>query len=267
MQPAVAAQGRAVVLGYNSHVAVTRSDFDIPRGALTAIIGANGSGKSTLLHAVAGLIEPVTGTVEVFGKPAERMRRRIAYVLQATAVNEAMPITVRETVLMGRYAAVGPLRPLRSTDRAACRSALDRLGIRSLANRHLTELSGGQRQRVFVAQGLAQGADLLLLDEPITGLDLVSRELIRAAILDEIEAGVTVVLTTHDVAEANEAGQVILMSGRVHTQGPPATTLHPDRLSDAYGIGIVHLEDGSLALDDAHHRHRGERHVHFERGG
>ncbi len=143
---------------------------------------------------------------------------------------------------------------------------MERLEIADLAGRHLHELSGGQRQRVFVAQGLAQQAELLLLDEPITGLDLVSIERIRAAIAEEIERGTTVVMTTHDVAEANRADHVILMSGRVHAEGPPAQALHPDRLSEAYGIAIVHLEDGSLVLDDAHHRPVGERHVHFERG-
>jgi manganese transport system ATP-binding protein len=117
-----------------------------------------------------------------------------------------------------------------------------------------------------VAQGLAQQAELLLLDEPITGLDLVSMERIRAAVAEEIARGTTVVVTTHDVAEANRADHVILMSGRVHAEGPPARALHPDRLSEAYGIAIVHLEDGSLVLDDAHHRPVGERHVHFERG-
>jgi ABC-type Mn2+/Zn2+ transport system ATPase subunit len=119
---------------------------------------------------------------------------------------------------------------------------------------------------VFVAQGLAQEADLLLLDEPVTGLDLVSTERIRTAVAEELDRGTTVVMTTHDVADANQADHVLLMAGRVHTEGTPAQAMHPDRLSDAYGIGIVHLEDGSVVLDDAHHRPAAERHVHFERG-
>jgi iron complex transport system ATP-binding protein len=261
----LAAQGHDLVLAYNGHVAVDRSDFSIPSSRLTAVIGPNGSGKSTLLNALVGLLGPSRGTIEVLGGNPAKQRRHIAYVLQSTKVNEVMPVTVAETVLMGRYALRGPFGPMRPSDRAACRHAMQRLDVLDLASRHLTELSGGQRQRVFVAQGLAQDSRLLLLDEPVNGLDLVSTERINIAISEEIERGVTVVTTTHDVADANRADHVILMARRVHTEGPPAVALHPDRLSDAYGVGIVHLEDGSLVLDDAAHRPAGERHVHFER--
>jgi ABC-type cobalamin/Fe3+-siderophores transport system ATPase subunit len=173
---------------------------------------------------------------------------------------------VREVVAMGRYAGLGPFRPARRGDADAVEEALRRLEIVDLAASHLTELSGGQRQRVFVAQGLAQEADLLLLDEPVTGLDIVSRDLIVTAIRDELGRGRTVVFTTHDLAEAADADHVILMSGAVVADGAPVDVLAPDRLAAAYGIGIVHLEDGSIALDDAVHATR-ERHVHFERGG
>jgi manganese transport system ATP-binding protein len=254
------------MLGYDGQIAVAESDFAIPRGRLTAVIGPNGSGKSTLLSALAGLLDPRRGAIQVLGTTPADARRRTAYVLQSTKVNEAMPITVGETVLMGRYAHSGPLRPMTRDDRRSCRTALERLGIDDLANRHLTELSGGQRQRVFVAQGLVQDADLLLLDEPITGLDLVSTEMIRRVITEELERATTVVLTTHDVAGAGSADHVILMAGRVHTEGPPSVALHPDRLSDAYGIGILHLEDGSIVLDDAAHRPPEPRHIHYERG-
>ena len=266
MPDRLAARATGVTLAYGGHTAVEASDFTIPAGRLTAVIGPNGSGKSSLLNALAGLLLPRSGSLEVLGRPPGKARRRVAYVLQATKVNEVMPITVRETVAMGRYALLGPWGFLRGPHRRAYLEALDRLEIADLAGRHLHELSGGQRQRVFVAQGLAQQAELLLLDEPITGLDLVSMERIRTAVAEEIERGTTVVMTTHDVADANRADHVILMSGRVHAEGPPARALHPDRLSEAYGIAIVHLEDGSLVLDDAHHRPAGERHVHFERG-
>ena len=266
MPDRLAARAAGVVLAYGGHTAVEASDFTIPAGRLTAVIGPNGSGKSSLLNALAGLLLPRRGDLEVLGRPPGKARRRVAYVLQATKVNEVMPITVRETVAMGRYALLGPWGFLRGPHRRAYLEAMERLEIADLAGRHLHELSGGQRQRVFVAQGLAQQAELLLLDEPVTGLDLVSMERIRTAIAAEIERGTTVVMTTHDVADANRADHVILMSGRVHAEGPPARALHPDRLSEAYGIAIVHLEDGSLVLDDAHHRPAGERHVHFERG-
>ncbi len=266
MPRGLAAEGRGVVLAYNGRVALEASDFSIPKGRLTAVIGPNGSGKSTLLNGLAGLLSPRQGDLDVLGRPPGGSRRRVAYVLQATKVNEVMPVTVRETVAMGRYAWLGlwgfPTLP----HRRAVQQALDRLEVADLADRHLHELSGGQRQRVFVAQGFAQEAELLLLDEPVTGLDLVSTEHIRMAVAEELERGATVVMTTHDVADANRADHVLLMAGRVHAEGPPSRALHPDRLSEAYGIGIVHLEDGSLVLDDAHHRPAAERHVHFGRG-
>ncbi len=264
MPPRLAASGTGVVLAYDGRVAVESSDFVVPAEALTAVIGPNGSGKSTLLNALAGLLEPREGEIQVLGRRPAEVHDRVAYVLQSTKLNEVMPVTVREVVAMGRYARHGMFGRLGRTDRAACSAAMERLAIGDLAGRHLTELSGGQRQRVFIAQGLAQDAEVLLLDEPLTALDLVSARAIETAIADEIAAGTTVVLTTHDVAEANAADHVLLMAGRVHTEGPPAVALAPDRLSDAYGIGIVHLEDGSIVLDDAAHRPALERHVHFE---
>jgi iron complex transport system ATP-binding protein len=265
MHHEVAVRGHGVVLSYDTQVAVDESDFEIPTGRVTAVIGPNGSGKSTILAAIAGLLDPRRGKIEVLGRPPERAHRRVSIVLQSTKVNEVMPVTVGEIVAMGRYALRGPYRPMQRADREACRRAMQRLEVADLAGHHLTELSGGQRQRVFVAQGLAQEADLLLLDEPVTGLDLLSRQRINEAIEDELARGVTVVASTHDVAEANEADHVMLMAGRVHTEGPPVVALDPDRLSDAYGIGIVHLEDGSIVLDDAAHRAAVPRHVHFER--
>jgi manganese transport system ATP-binding protein len=261
-----AARGRAVVLAYNGVPALTRSDFTIPTGALTAVIGPNGSGKSTLLNALTGLVQPIAGSIEVFGLAVDRAHDRVAYVLQSTKVNEVMPVTVREVVAMGRYARRGRFsRAHRAADRAARDAAIDAVAIADLAGHQLGELSGGQRQRVFVAQGLAQQADLLLLDEPVTGLDLVSRTRIVSAMRGELAAGRTVAYTTHDLAEAAEADHVILTAGKVVAEGIAADVLAPDVLAAAYGVGIVHLEDGSIVLDDAAHRPAG-RHVHFERG-
>ena len=252
------------MLAYNGKSVVDRSDFTIPRRRLTAVIGPNGSGKSSLLNALTGLLKLAGGRIEVFGVAPAHAHERVAYVLQAATVNQVMPLTVRDVVAMGRYGSKPLFRRLGGEDRALCRQAIERLGIANLQSRLLLDLSGGQRQRVFVAQGLAQDADMLLLDEPLTGLDLASREGITRAISDELERGRTVVLTTHDLAEAAAADHVILMTGRVVAEGPPEEVLKPDRLSAAYGIGLVHLEDGTAVLDDATHDHR-PRHIHFER--
>ncbi len=254
--PAVIA--RDLVLAYGERVALTASDFDIPAGALTALIGPNGSGKSTILNAIAGLLEPSSGRLAVLAGP--HLPAALAYVLQSTAVNEAMPVTVREVVGMGRYGSLGSFRRFTARDRALCAAAMERLAITELASRHLDELSGGQRQRVFVAQGLAQAADLLLLDEPITGLDLLSTEHIRAAIDEERERGATVILTTHELADAAAADWVLLLAGRVVAAGPPDEVLVPARLSEAYGVSFV-TEGGRTIIDDAAHRPRAARHT------
>ena len=251
--PSPVAAGDGVVLAYGPRVAVAASTFSIPAGRMTAVIGPNGSGKSTLLNALAGLLQPVAGRLTVYGGRPGAERGRLAYVMQGTRINEVLPLTVREAVAMGRYARLGYFRWFRAPDRRAVADALETLGLEEVAAAHLTELSGGQRQRVFVAQGLVQEADLVLLDEPLTGLDLVSRDAIQAALRAEIGRGVTVVMTTHDVAEAGAADHVLLMSGRVQRSGPPAEVLQPQHLAAAYELGILHFDGGEVVLDDPHH--------------
>ena len=225
--------------------------FVVPAGAVTALIGPNGAGKSTLLHALAGLLPPRSGRLEVV---AAQDDGGVAYVLQGTQVGLHLPLTVRETVTMGRYATAGPIRRLRPEDRAAVDAALEALALTDLASRPLHQLSGGQRQRAFVAQGLAQGAQLLLLDEPITGLDLVSRQHILDAIEAERAAGRTVVVSTHDLGDASQADHLLLLAGRVVASGPPDAVLTDEHLADAYGAHLLRLGDRTLILDDhAHH--------------
>jgi manganese transport system ATP-binding protein len=231
-------------------VALQPATFEVPAGAVTALIGPNGAGKSTLLHALAGILRPRSGTLEL---PAGRGRRDVGYVLQATKVNEHLPLTVRETVTMGRYAQRGPLRPLRAEDRRAVQRAMERLLIADLAGRPLHEMSSGMRQRTFVAQGLAQEASLLLLDEPITGLDVLSREHIVDAIDAERSAGRTVIMSTHDLSDAARADHVLLVAGRLVASGPPEKVLTEAHLSEAYGGRLHRLDSGALLLDDHPH--------------
>lgn len=260
--------GHDVVITRGSKLAVAASDFTIPAGKITAIIGPNGSGKSTLLHAVAGLIEVSSGTLTVLGATPRISQPQISYVLQYAAVPPGTPLTVREAVMMGRYPTMGFLgRPTR-TDRERVQSALERLDITDLANRHLGDLSGGQRQRVYVAQGIAQDHAMLLLDEPLTGLDLNSMRAIDAIVHDEPTRGCSVVLTTHDLDEARAADHVLLTAGRIVASGTPEQVLTPENLSAAYGLGALHDHDDSLprvAGDDHHHDHThgpGHHHEH-----
>lgn len=248
--PAVAA--RDLTLAYGDHVALSKATFELPAARVTAIIGPNGSGKTTLLRALSGLEHPSAGVLEVLGRPAGSQRRAVGHVMQAQTINDAVPLTVLETVRMGRYAARGLLGRLRAEDHEAIDDAISRMGVDDLVHRHLRELSGGQRQRVFVAQGLAQQADLLLLDEPVTGLDLVSQDRIDHAVREEIEAGRTVVMTTHDVATAAAADHVLLLATHVVAAGSPDTVLVEEHISHAYGGTAFRTAEGTLVIGDPH---------------
>jgi ABC-type Mn2+/Zn2+ transport system ATPase subunit len=234
---------------------VRDATFSCRAGEVTALVGPNGSGKSTLLHAISGLVEPARGDLTVLGGAPAAVRGRIAYALQATTVEERLPVTVGEVVRMARYPRLGLLRRAGEADHAAVDRALERLEVEGFARRRLDELSGGQRQRVFVAQALAQEADILLLDEPVTGLDLVSRSLIVEAIAAEQARGATVVVTTHNLGEAATADQMLLLAGRVVAAGSPADVLTKDHLAEAYGERVLSIEGGLVFFDDPGHHH------------
>jgi ABC-type Mn2+/Zn2+ transport system ATPase subunit len=246
-----AATATDLMVAYGSRPALSGATFSLPAGRTIALIGPNGSGKSTLLRALAGLLEPRSGRLDV---PARERRGAVALVLQTTDVDRSLPVTVRETVTMARYAVRGAFGRLRAADHAAVRRALDRMGVAELAGRQLHELSGGQRQRVLVAQGLAQEAELQLLDEPVTGLDVVSRDLILRAVEDERAAGRTVVVSTHDLDDARRADLVMLLANRVVAIGPPEEVLVEPCLAAAYGGRVLRLDDGLLVMDDPHHQ-------------
>lgn len=257
-------EARDIVLAYGTTVAIERSTFTIEPGVVTAIIGPNGSGKSTLLNAIAGLATAVSGTIT--RTTDSGAQPRISYVLQSTKVNDSLPISVAEVVTMGRYAHAGMFTRLSPADRTAIEVAMERMDITHLANRRLTALSGGQRQRVFVAQGLAQEHDMLLLDEPLTGIDLPTAQAIDEVIHDETSRGCTVVMTTHDLSEAQFADQVLLVSGRVIASGKPSEVLTSENLLAAYGPSLLHLDDTNrVFVDDPAHSHLPGRHAHRER--
>lgn len=221
MTPAVRID--ALSAGYPSRTVLHDITTAIPAAQVTAIVGANGSGKSTLLSVLAGVLTPTSGTIQ------RGSTRRPALVVQHSAVPATLPITVRETVAMGRWAHRGPWRRLTRTDIAIVGEGMSRLGITDLAGRRLTTLSGGQRQRTLLAQALVQESELLLLDEPTTGLDTRAQQRI-SQVLHEIRAdGVTVVMATHDRDEALRADNCLLLrDGHLITAGDPSAVLHDD---------------------------------------
>lgn len=217
--------------GYASQVVLHGITAQLPRRNMTAIVGPNGSGKSTLLNAIAGVARPYSGSVTV---PAGK---RPAFVVQRSAVSDGMPITVLETVSMGRWANRGLWRRLTAQDHEIVAESMRRLGILDLARRRLSTLSGGQRQRVLVAQGLAQQSDVLLLDEPATGLDLSAKDAIATALADTASQGTIVAQATHDLADAQLADHCLLLSGgRLLAEGAPSEVLTAEALNAAWGL-------------------------------
>ena len=245
MQSAISTTNLRVEFGRD--VALNGVTVEIPSSSSLAVIGPNGSGKSTFLGVLAGTIEPAGGSAVVRGGSP-------ALVLQSTDVDKSLPITVQDTVSLGRYASLGLLRRFKATDRDIVERAMERLGIADLASRQLHDLSGGQRQRAFVAQGIAQESDVLMLDEPITGLDMTSREVILELIDEQVADGAAVVVTTHSLDEARRCDRVLLLDTEAIAFGTPDEVLIEEHLRQAFGGGFIRVGD-QLFLDDPHHHH------------
>ncbi len=240
---------------YGDKRALDHVTMSIPAGRSLALIGPNGSGKSTLLNVIAGLVVPTSGTVGPRPIPA------VAYVLQHHHRAHWLPLTAREVLRMGRFHKHGLFGRLGSTDRAIMAAAAERMSVADLLDQTFDTLSGGQRQRVLVAQALAQEPRILLMDEPITGLDLTSQRSILDLIEAETERGTTVVITTHHLDEARHCDNVALLAGRLVALGPPDEVLAEDTLRLVFGGRVLgdhatHQHDTHLlVLDDHGHDH------------
>jgi manganese/iron transport system ATP-binding protein len=226
--------------------------FQLWRGERIAIVGPNGAGKSTLLKVVAGILQPSSGQVTVYGHGAGG-HICIGYVPQRSQVDWKFPVTVSDVVLMGRVARIGLLRQAGHRDRDLVRDSLAQVGATDLANRQIGELSGGQQQRVFIARALAQEAELLLMDEPLTGLDVPSQEAIFE-ILDLLRSRhITVLVSTHDLQLAAERfDRQMLLKRKLLAFGQSSDVLTPEHLRLAYGthLTVLPVPDGLLALSD-----------------
>lgn len=236
--PAIAA--RDLAAGYGSRAVVEAITFDVPPGGLLCLIGTNGSGKSTLLKTIAGLLAPLGGTVTVAGAAPGTQPARVGYLAQRPASSFTLPIRAADVVAMGRFAALGLLRPAGRVDRALCAAAIERMGVAPFADRPLLELSGGQQQRTHLAQALARRADVLLLDEPTAGLDPQGREVFARAVAEERARGCAVAMATHDLGDAEGADVVVLLAGRVVAIGAPAEVLTDDHLRASFGFTGPH---------------------------
>jgi ABC-type Mn2+/Zn2+ transport system ATPase subunit len=227
-------------VGYGKHPVVEGVMLDMHPGELLVLIGTNGSGKSTLLKTLAGLIHPVHGDLHVLGQHAGQLPTRVAYLPQHPVSSHTLPLQVRDVVTMGRFAHLGLFKRTSSSDRAIVSSAMQRTGIDAQANKPIRDLSGGQQQRTHLAQVLAREAEILLLDEPTAGLDINGRKLVAELIAAERARGVTVVMATHELADAEHATAVMLLAQRVVSMGPPQEALRDEYLRECFGFTQPH---------------------------
>ncbi|MEC7839856.1 MAG: ABC transporter ATP-binding protein [Chlamydiota bacterium] len=210
--------------------------LEVPRGKLVGIIGPNGAGKSTFIKTALGLIRPISGKIEYFGRSLKDVRKEIAYVPQRETVDWDFPITVRNLVLMGRYGQLGMLRWPRKADLAAAEHYLDMVGMLSFADRQISQLSGGQQQRVFIARALLQEAEVYFLDEPFAGIDLASEKVIIGILKKLRDQGKTVFVVHHDLNTAETYFDwAILLNMRLVKCGPIDEVFTPKLLNTTYG--------------------------------
>jgi ABC-type Mn2+/Zn2+ transport system ATPase subunit len=225
-----------------------RVSMTVDKGEFVAVIGPNGAGKTTLLKVILGLTEADSGEVRVFGRPPRSLgasRSRIGYVPQIFAIDLRFPVTVFEVVLMGTYGRVGVGRRPGAAERDAARAALERVGIAELADRPIGRLSSGQRQRAFIARALANNPELLMLDEPTTGVDVATTGTLYTLLRGLKEDGVTIVLVSHDIGVvAAYVDYVACLNISLVAHCRPDEVECTDALRAMYGCDVAYLHHG-----------------------
>jgi ABC-type Mn2+/Zn2+ transport system ATPase subunit len=246
--PATAAlTARGLDVSFAGTPALVEVSLRIPSGARVAVLGPNGAGKSTLFGAAVGLVAPDRGSIELHSS-------RVAFVPQHLDVDPTFPVTVADVVRMGRYGDLGWWRRFSTRDRRLVADAIEVLGIESLERRRYGTLSGGERQRALLAQAVAQDAEIVLLDEPLTGVDVPTQEAIRELLRRWHRAGRTVVVATHDLASATRDYDLVLcLNRRVVAFGAPDVATTEEVLYETFAGRIVRV--GGLMVDVSEHHH------------
>jgi len=245
--------------GYGRLTALEDVTFQVAKQEILGVIGPNGSGKSTLMKAILGLVKPWQGGIKVLGQSGGHQRRRVGYVPQVEQVDWDFPVTVGDVALMGRYARRGLLRRTNREDKDAADAALQRVGMFPFKQRLIGELSGGQRRRVLLAQALANNPSLLLMDEPMAGLDATAQHQLLDIIEDLRLEGATIVMSTHDLSCVSTcAAKVACLNRRLIAFGPPSEVLTEKVLNQTFGthLLLVHMDGQAYAYQ--HHVHEGE---------
>jgi manganese/iron transport system ATP-binding protein len=237
---------------YNGRTVLRDVSLRVEPGQSIAVVGPNGAGKSTLFKVIAGVLEPTSGQVHIYGH-GPHSHICIAYIPQRSEIDWSFPATAADVVMMGRVGQIGLFHRPSRADWDLVHQSLAQVGMERLARQQIGELSGGQQQRVFLARALAQEAELLLLDEPFTGLDAPTHEAILDILSDMRARNVTVLTATHDLnVAAGHFDRVMLLNRRVIAFGTPAEVLVPQTLVRAYGdhMHLLATEDGGVLLAD-----------------
>ncbi len=254
---------RGLTVAYQRRIVLKDVQADIRRGQVIGVIGPNGGGKSTLLKAILGIAPVVAGTVALFGRPASDMRAHMAYVPQREVVDWDFPVTVRDVAMMGRYPRTGWLRRPGRHDRDVVDTMLERVNMADERNAQIGQLSGGQQQRVFIARALAQEADVLLLDEPMNGIDTSTQEIIMQVIEEQRVAGKIVLLATHDLVSASCACDCLCcVNEKMVSYGTVDETYTEENLAQTYGGPVIML--GRADADQTQHTHHPGDHAHHQ---
>ena len=237
----------------NGHTALWNASFEIPRGTVTALVGVNGAGKSTLFKALMGFVPAAQGEIRILGMSVREAlaKNLVAYVPQSEEVDWDFPVLVKDVVMMGRYGHMGFLRRPRPKDHAAVDEALRRVDMQDFRHRQIGELSGGQRKRVFLARALAQDGQVILLDEPFTGVDVKTEDQIIALLRELRDEGRVMLVSTHNLGSVPEfCDRTVLVKGTVLNYGPTDTTFTRENLERAFGGVLRHFTLGGDTLHD-----------------
>ena len=253
--PPLAAE--SVTVEYGGVRVLDRVSFSAGPGCLMGVVGPNGAGKSTLFNVITALTPASSGRVLIHGKPMAEMRGTVAYVPQYEKLNPRIPMSAWEVVMLGRVRRIGWLRRAGRADRDAAGDALRRVGMWERRKSLINELSGGQRQRVFLARALAQGADILLLDEAFSGVDIASQSALMSVLTELRDDGRTIMLSSHDINHmAHYCDECLCLNCNVCACGPPREVLTEDVMLRLYGpLGGVPFHGHGLAGDDEGHHH------------
>ncbi|MGY3776095.1 metal ABC transporter ATP-binding protein [Helcococcus sueciensis] len=224
-------------VSYQDKTVLTDVNLHIPENSRTAIVGPNGAGKSTLIKAILNLVKPDKGEIKIMGKSLNQVSKKIAYVPQRSGVNWDFPATVFDVVMMGRYAHLSIGKRPTEKDKEIVIEALEEMGMLEFKDRQISQLSGGQKQRVFLARALAQQVDLYILDEPLTGVDTTTEEIIIKKFKQLQDEGKTVVAVHHNLMTLNKYfDYLIVLNNDVKVQGEMLEVNTPENLEKAYRI-------------------------------